>query len=68
MESLRNRLRTPVKPVETEGWNGDTLEAECFAWLAVRVLDGLPLSIPTTTGVPYPMPGGTIFRKPAAHK
>lgn len=44
------------------GWNGDALEAQAFAFLAVRVLRGLPLSLPTTTGVPYPMPGGRIAR------
>jgi anhydro-N-acetylmuramic acid kinase len=46
--------------VETVGWDGDALEAQCFAYLAARVLHGLPLSLPGTTGVPYPMPGGRI--------
>ncbi len=47
-------------PVESQGWNGDALEAQCFAHLAARVLRGLPLSYPGTTGVPHPMPGGRI--------
>ena len=34
MHSLQRRLDVPVEPVETVGWNGDLLEAECFAWLA----------------------------------
>jgi anhydro-N-acetylmuramic acid kinase len=62
MQSLKRQLGVPVDPVESVGWNGDMLEAECFAWLAVRTLKGLPLSVPSTTGVPYPLTGGEISR------
>ncbi len=62
MQRLAKRLGVPVDPVEAVGWNGDTLEAECFGWLAVRSLKGLPLSLPSTTGVPYPMTGGEVSR------
>lgn len=61
MHALRMRLGVPVDPVEAVGWNGDFLEAECFAWLAVRSIAGLPLSVPATTGVSAPMPGGEIW-------
>ncbi|TIU17385.1 MAG: anhydro-N-acetylmuramic acid kinase, partial [Mesorhizobium sp.] len=47
-------------PAEALGWKGDAVEAECFAFLAVRVLRGLPISFPTTTGVPQPMRGGRL--------
>jgi anhydro-N-acetylmuramic acid kinase len=47
--------------VEAVGWDGDALEAQCFGFLAVRSLRGLPLSLPTTTGVPRPMPGGRVI-------
>ncbi len=50
----------PVDPVEAVGWQGDALEAQAFAFLAVRSLDGLPLSLPSTTGVPAPMRGGVL--------
>jgi anhydro-N-acetylmuramic acid kinase len=60
MEGLRRALAAPVEPVESVGWNGDALEAQCFGFLAARVLSGLPLSYPSTTGVPAPMPGGRI--------
>ncbi|PWB64081.1 MAG: anhydro-N-acetylmuramic acid kinase [Bradyrhizobiaceae bacterium] len=53
-------LHVPVEPVEAVGWDGDFLEAQCFGYLAVRSLLGLPLSLPTTTGVPRPLTGGEI--------
>lgn len=60
MAALRAALGAPVEPVEAVGWNGDALEAQCFGFLAARVRRGLPLSLPMTTGVPRPMPGGAI--------
>lgn len=60
MDNLRAALGVPVEPVEKLGWNGDALEAEGFAWLAVRSLRGLPLSVPSTTGVPAPQTGGRL--------
>ncbi len=62
MSALARRLGTPARPVEDVGWDGDALEAQAFAYLAVRSLAGLPLSLPSTTGVPHPMPGGRLFR------
>ncbi|CAH1668443.1 anhydro-N-acetylmuramic acid kinase [Chelatococcus asaccharovorans] len=62
MGRLRARLGVAVEPVEAVGWHGDFLEAEAFAYLAVRARRGLPLSLPTTTGVPHPMPGGELHR------
>ena len=41
---------------------GDALEAQAFTYLAVRRLDGLPLSVPGTTGVKSPTLGGRVFR------
>ena len=64
MEALRRRLGAPVDPVEAVGWEGDALEAQAFAWLAVRSLRGLPLSLPDTTGVVAPCRGGRTFPAP----
>jgi anhydro-N-acetylmuramic acid kinase len=60
MQALRERLGVPVDPVEMVGWDGDALEAQCFGFLAARVVADLPLSFPGTTGVSQPMPGGQI--------
>jgi anhydro-N-acetylmuramic acid kinase len=62
MEMLRRRLNLAVDPVEAVGWNGDGLEAEAFAYLAIRSLDGKPISFPGTTGVPEPLTGGVTWR------
>ena len=62
MGLLADVLAVPVAPVEEAGWDGDALEAQAFAFLAVRTLAGLPLSLPTTTGVPTAMPGGVVHR------
>lgn len=64
MEALAKALEAPVLPAEDVGWRGDDLEAECFAYLAVRSLKKLPLSYPKTTRVPRPMPGGVYHRAP----
>jgi anhydro-N-acetylmuramic acid kinase len=48
--------------VKIGGWRGDLLEAECFAYLAIRSSRGLPLSLPMTTGVPRPLTGGETHR------
>ena len=62
MAMLAARCGCPVAPVEAVGLDGDLLEAQAFAHLAVRVLRGLPLSAPGTTGVPRPVCGGRIAR------
>ena len=46
---------------EALGWQGDNLEAQAFAWLAARAQQGLPLSVPTTTGVKTPISGGQLY-------
>lgn len=60
MRSLMKKAGIIVVPVEEMDWNGDTIEAEGFAYLAVRSKLGMPISLPTTTGVPKPMTGGRL--------
>ncbi len=61
MDELSRRLRTKVIPVEDVGWNGDALEAQAFAFLAVRSILNLPLSFPNTTGVVTELSGGDFY-------
>ena len=65
MAELTRRLSVPVEPVEAAGFDGDMMEAQAFAFLAVRVLRGLPTSSPMTTGVAAAVGGGQLSR-PAA--
>jgi anhydro-N-acetylmuramic acid kinase len=62
MHAIRKRLTVPVSAAEWVGWRGDSMEAEAFAYLAVRTFTGLPISFPGTTGVAEPLPGGRIVR------
>lgn len=61
MSMIAQRVDCPVVPVEDVGLDGDMLEAQAFAYLAVRVAKGLPTSAPGTTGVRIPVGGGKIF-------
>ena len=63
-----NQVRERVKAtfgVEIElvgadsvGWSSAAMEAELFAFLAVRCDRGLPITYPQTTGVAAPLEGG----------
>jgi len=61
MQALNDALPYPVLPVEDIGWNGDGLEAQGFAYLAIRSIKGLALTIPETTGIKEPATGGTFY-------
>ncbi len=47
---------------EEAGFNGDAMEAEAFAYLAIRSIKGLPLTFPGTTGCKSPVTGGLLVR------
>jgi anhydro-N-acetylmuramic acid kinase len=57
---LRVALGKPVLTAEAVGWSVAALEAQAFAFLAVRSLRGLPLTFPSTTGVSAPASGGVL--------
>ncbi|WP_375690557.1 anhydro-N-acetylmuramic acid kinase [Pseudooceanicola sp. LIPI14-2-Ac024] len=62
MEMMAVALDCPVVPVEDVGLDGDMLEAQAFAHLAVRVARGMATSCPSTTGVRMAVGGGEISR------
>ncbi|MEJ6478937.1 MAG: anhydro-N-acetylmuramic acid kinase, partial [Octadecabacter sp.] len=62
MAMLRAGLDCPVRAVEDVGLDGDMIEAQAFAYLAVRVAKGLPTSCASTTGVRAAVGGGTLSR------
>jgi len=63
MRMLAARLKpATVEAAQALGWSSDAIEAQAFAFLAVRALNGLPLTFPGTTGAPRPLTGGVIAR------
>ena len=58
MSMIAGLVDHAVVPAEAVGLDGDSLEAEAWAYLAVRSLKGLPMSFPGTTGVREAMTGG----------
>jgi anhydro-N-acetylmuramic acid kinase len=59
MQALSRRLPR-VRSAEEMALDGDAVEAEAWAYLAVRSREGLPITYPQTTGVPIPMTGGIL--------
>lgn len=56
------KLLDNVQTAEQLGLDGDAVEAEAWAFLAVRSLRGLPLTYPGTTGVREAVTGGVLVR------
>jgi anhydro-N-acetylmuramic acid kinase len=65
MAELARRIPAQIDPVEAVGLDGDMLEAQAFAYLAVRVLRKMPTSAPGTTGTPALVGGGQVSRPDA---
>ena len=61
LQSLGAQRGATVSSAEEAGFDGDAMEAEAWAYLAVRSFNGLPLTFPGTTGVTAPVSGGLLF-------
>ncbi|KRB60155.1 anhydro-N-acetylmuramic acid kinase [Rhizobium sp. Root708] len=62
LKHLAQSTGAKVIAAEEAGFNGDSMEAEAWAYLAVRSLDDLPLTFPGTTGVRVPVSGGVLVK------
>lgn len=60
--ALRQETGAAVRRADELGWSGDFIEAQAFAFLAIRSLMGLPLTFPGTTGVGKPLGGGIVAK------
>ena len=60
MAMMRKEFPGRVDPVEILDLDGDMIEAQAFALMAVRSQRGLPISFPKTTNAPRPMTGGRL--------
>ena len=61
VSELKNRCACAVMTAEDVGWLGDSIEAQAFAFLAVRTRRRLPISWPGTTSVKKPLAGGQLL-------
>ena len=52
---------TFIKLIDEYGVDGDFVESQAFAYIAIRSYLKLPISFPETTGVKEPCLGGEIF-------
>ena len=57
---LEKKFKNILTTAEDVGWDGDSLEAQAFAYLAVRSFLGLEITFPSTTGVKNPVSGGVL--------
>lgn len=57
---LNYHLRSEITTADAIGWSSAYLEAQAFAFLAVRSQKGLPITFPATTGVREPISGGSL--------
>jgi anhydro-N-acetylmuramic acid kinase len=64
MGALRARMPCEVDLADDLGWSADAMEAQAFAYLAVRRAKGLPITFPGTTGVASALTGGRIAQPP----
>ncbi len=63
MRMLADRLKpASVETADEVGWSSQSIEAQAFAYLAVRTLNNMPITFPQTTGVKKPMTGGVVAR------
>ncbi|PCI41814.1 MAG: anhydro-N-acetylmuramic acid kinase [Rhodospirillaceae bacterium] len=62
MKMLQNEVEAKVMSADDLGWDGDALEAQAFAYLAVRSIESLPITFPATTGVKSPLSSGTLHK------
>jgi anhydro-N-acetylmuramic acid kinase len=63
MRMLAERLKpATVETADAVGWSSQAIEAQAFAYLAVRTLNDMPITFPDTTGIRQPTTGGVVAR------
>ena len=64
IESIKSRMHKDliIQPIDDYGINGDYVESQAFAFIAIRSFLGLPISFPETTGCKVPSTGGVLVK------
>mgnify|MGYP001207154205 FL=1 len=60
MKSIQKKIKVELLNIDDFGINGDFVESQAFAYLAIRSILKLPISFPDTTGCKEPCTGGVI--------
>ena len=61
LESIKNNFeQISIDPIDQYNVDGDFIESQAFAFLAIRSLEGMPISFPNTTRCKKPITGGDI--------
>ena len=62
IENIEKKIKKNIKLIHEIGIDGDFIESQAFAFLAIRSYLKLPISFPATTGCTDPSTGGIIFK------
>jgi len=62
VKKIENKINIPLKLIDDFGIDGDFIESQAFAYLAIRSYHNLPISFPETTGVSKPCLGGVLIK------
>ena len=62
IKKIENKINTSIELIDDKGINGDFVESQAFAYLAIRSFLELPISFPDTTGCLKPCTGGKIIK------
>ncbi len=62
LKRISKKSKYSIQPIESFGIDGDFIESQAFAYLAVRSYLKLPISFPETTGCIKPTTGGKIIK------
>ena len=62
VDNIKKKITDSVKLVDDFNFNGDFIESQAFAYLAIRSYLKKFITFPTTTGAKKPSLGGTIFK------
>ena len=64
IESIKKRVQKNliIQPIDDYGIDGDYVESQAFAFIAIRSFLGLPISFPETTGCKEPCTGGVFIK------
>ena len=62
IKTLKKKINFPLKLIDEYKINGDFVESQAFAYLAIRSFLNLPISFPETTNVKKPCTGGVIVK------